>query len=99
MLLAADAGEAFARTTKTAVIIASDGRKAASIALPVVCAIFCSLPFGVVAMLFALRARTVLAEGDYERSGRAKRLGTLFSWASVAWTAFVVIAYLILTTG
>ena len=98
MLLAADAGEAFAKTTDVAVTAAYK-REASSVALPVACAILCSLPFGIVAMLFALRARAALAEGDYNKAKRAKRLGSLFSWVAVAWTAFVVIAYFILATG
>ncbi len=99
MLLAADAGEAFAKTAYIAAETTANERKAGSIALPVLCAVICSLPFGIVAMLFALRARAALAEGDYNKAKRAKRLGTLFSWVAVAWTAFVVIAYLILATG
>ncbi len=99
MLLAADAGEAFAIATEGAAIITADERKAGSIALPVACAVICSLPFGIAAMLFALRARAALAEGDYERAKRAKRRGTVLVWASVAWTAFIVVAYLVLASG
>ncbi len=99
MQLAADAGEAFAKTTDVAAIITADERKASSIALPVVCAIICSLPFGILAMLFALRGRAALAEGDFKSALRQKRRSVLFSWVAVAWTAFIVIAYLILATG
>ncbi len=98
MLLAADAGEAFAKTSEIAAV-AAPKREASSIALPVALAICCSLPFGIAAMLFSLRGRAALAEGDGDRARRAKRYSTLFSWASIAWTAFVIVAFLLLTTG
>ncbi len=100
MLLAADAGEAFAKTTDSAVNIPTAGTSAAcSIALPVTCAIVCSLPFGIMAMLFALRGRAALAEGDFGRAELAKRRSALFSWAAVVWTAFTIILLLFLATG
>ena len=99
MQLAADAGEAFAKTTDATAAITAEERVASSIALPVACAVLCSLPFGIAAMLFALRERAALAEGDYDRARRAKRRSMLFSWASLAWAAFIVIAYLLFATG
>ncbi len=100
MQLAADAGEAFAKTTDIAAIRPSAETGAScSIALPVACAIVCSLPFGIAAMLFALRGRAALAEGDISRAARAKRRSVLFSWAAIAWSAFMIILLLIFTTG
>ncbi len=98
MQLASDAGEAFAKTTTDAAAVAAYKREASSISLPVLCAILCSLPFGIVSMLFALSARAALAEGERAKAYRAKRFGTLFSWASIAWTAFIIVTFLILTT-
>ena len=100
MQLAADAGEASAKTTDIAAAIRpADTSAACSIALPVVCAIVCCLPLGIVAMLFALRSRAALAEGNISQAAGAKRRCELFSWAAFAWAAFMAVLLLTLTTG
>ena len=99
MLLAADADEAYAKIDSASVVVPADKSAACPIVLPVVCAILCSLPFGIAAMLFSLRGRAAFAEGDFVRAERAKRRSVLFSRAAIVWAVLMILVYLILTTG
>lgn len=102
MLLAPGAGTETVRELRPAIgtpLVGSANDRACPIAPSVLCGIFLSLPFGVVAMLFAIRARAMLAEGEYAKAYAAKKRAALFSWVSVASAAFMIILFLILTTG
>ena len=83
-----------ARTTPVA---GNAAGRACPVVPPVCCAMLLSLPLGIVAMLFSLRSRAALAEGDAHRAAVARRRSVFFSWVSVAWAAFMAVLLLILT--
>lgn len=102
MLLARSAGTETVREYRLvygAPLVGSASDRACLVAPPVLCGIFLSLPFGIVAMLFALRSRALLAEGAYEKASAAKRRAAIFAWVSIASAAFKIILFLLLTTG
>lgn len=93
MQLASDADEAYAKTTAAAIAPGA----ACPVVLPTVCALVCSLPFGIAALLFALNSRAAFAEGDYARAAKARRRSMLLSYAAMIWSALMILLLLILT--
>ena len=53
--------------------------------------ILCFWPAGVVAVVYAVRARARLREGDYEAAARYARLAKIWSWVSLAVAVVIVV--------
>jgi hypothetical protein len=62
--------------------------------------IFCCLPLGIAAIVFAAQVNSKLAAGDYagavEASKKAKQFST---WAVIAWAILVVISIILQIAG
>ena len=53
--------------------------------------ILCFWPAGLVAVVYAVRARARLGEGDYEAAARYARLAKIWSWLSLALAVVIVV--------
>jgi hypothetical protein len=62
--------------------------------------IFCCLPLGVVAIIFAAQVNSKLAAGDYAGAVEASRKAKQFTtWAVIAWAVLVVISIILQIAG
>lgn len=58
--------------------------------------IFCCLPFGIVAIVYAAQVNSKLAAGDYEGAQSASKSAKLWSWISFGSGLAVFLIYVIL---
>jgi len=58
--------------------------------------IFCCLPFGIVAIVYAAQVNSKLAAGDYEGALSASKSAKLWSWISFGSGLAIVVIYFIL---
>lgn len=59
--------------------------------------IFCCLPFGIVAIVYAAQVNSKLAAGDYEGAQSASKSAKLWSWISFgSGLAFVVLYFILI---
>lgn len=58
--------------------------------------VFCCLPFGIVAIVYAAQVNSKLAAGDYEGAQSASKSAKLWSWISFGSGLAVFLIYVIL---
>lgn len=57
--------------------------------------LFCCLPFGVVAIVFAAQVNSKLEAGDYEGAVEASNKAKLFCWISFGISAVALVLYIL----
>ena len=62
----------------------------------IVVTLFCCLPFGIVAIVYAAQVNGKLHSGDFEGAKRSSQAAKLWCWISF-WTAISLLGFLILT--